>query len=80
LHRHDELWAGLFGMKIKHALGQLENPLQLRATRREIARVRTLLREHGVKETARRRRQGAAKPAAGKPGGKAKAATAGTKD
>ena len=52
LNRHDQLWSDLFAMRIKHALGQLENPLQLRATRREIAQVKTLLRQQGVKEVA----------------------------
>jgi len=54
--RHDDLWRDLFGMRIKHTLGQLENPLRLRATRRDIARVKTLLTERGVAEVARRRR------------------------
>jgi len=54
--RHDELWKDLFGMRIKHTLGQLENPLRLRDTRRHIARVKTLLSERGVAEVARRRR------------------------
>jgi large subunit ribosomal protein L29 len=61
IHRHDELWSELFGMKVKHALGQLENPLQLRLTRREIARIRTLLRQQGTQEVSRRRRQSGAR-------------------
>jgi large subunit ribosomal protein L29 len=60
LTRHDTLWGDLFGMRIKHTLGQLENPMQLRAARRDIARVRTLLRQQGVVEVARPRRQVAA--------------------
>jgi large subunit ribosomal protein L29 len=74
VHKHDELWTTLFGMRIKHALGQLENPLQLRATRREIARVKTLLRQQGVKEVVRPRRQtvAATRPAARESGGAAK--------
>jgi len=76
LHKHDELWTDLFGMRIKHALGQLENPLQLRAQRRDIARVRTLLQMQGVTEVARRRRQ----TAKGKTtGGKAAPGTARSK-
>jgi len=54
--RHDELWKDLFGMRIKHTLGQLENPLRLRDARHDIARVKTLLTERGVAEVARRRR------------------------
>ena len=60
LTRHDSLWADLFGMRIKHTLGQLENPMQLRAARRDIARVKTLLRQQGVTEVARPKRQAAA--------------------
>lgn len=55
-HKHDDLWTALFGMRIKHSLGQLENPLQLRAARRDIARVKTLLAQHGIKEIPRRRK------------------------
>ena len=50
----------IFGLRIKHALGQLENPLQLRALRRDVARVKTLLCEHGVEERSVRKRQTAA--------------------
>ena len=69
--KHDELWTEMFGLRIKHTLGQLENPLQLRAIRRDIARCKTLLTQQGVRETSRRRRQTspAAVKAAGKPAG-----------
>jgi large subunit ribosomal protein L29 len=69
LNRHEQLLSDLFGMRIKHALGQLENPLQLRATKREVATVRTLLAEQGIKEVRRPRRQAAAgsRPAARAP-------------
>jgi large subunit ribosomal protein L29 len=72
VHKHDELWSDLFGMRIKHALGQLENPLLLRGARRDIARVRTLLRQQGVAEVSRRRRQ---TPTAKSAGGKAAGGT-----
>lgn len=58
-NRHDEMWTELFGMRIKHALGQLENPLRLRSLRRDIARTKTLLTERGVPEVSRRRHQAA---------------------
>jgi large subunit ribosomal protein L29 len=58
--RHEQLWGNLFGMRIKHALGQLENPLQLRNARRDIARVRTLLAQQGIKDVARPRRKASA--------------------
>ena len=69
--KHDDLWTEMFGLRVKHTLGQLENPLQLRAIRRDIARCKTLLTLQGVREISRRRRQavpGAAK-VAGKPAG-----------
>ncbi len=41
-----ELRGELFNVKIKRATGQLENTAKLRALRREIARVETVLCEH----------------------------------
>ncbi len=76
LNRHDQLWSDLFAMRIKHALGQLENPLQLRATRREIARVKTLLLKQGIRDVVRRRRPAAARAGAPKPKGGAPAKSA----
>ena len=55
--KHDELEQEYFGLRIKHALGQLENPLVLRSMRRDIARTKTLLRENGITEFGRRRRE-----------------------
>ena len=40
----------LFNLRFQHVTGQLENPVLLRETRRDIARVKTLIRE---KELAR---------------------------
>jgi large subunit ribosomal protein L29 len=79
LTKHDELWGDIFGMRIKHALGQLENPLQLRTTRRDIARVRTLLQQQGIKEVARPKRRiaAAAKTPAAKSGATKSGATKG---
>jgi large subunit ribosomal protein L29 len=46
--RARELDDQLFRMRIQKALGQLEAPIKLRTTRRERARVLTILREkHG---------------------------------
>lgn len=55
--KHEELEQEYFGLRIKHALGQLENPLILRTIRRDIARTKTLLRESGVTDFNRRRRK-----------------------
>jgi large subunit ribosomal protein L29 len=35
----------LFRLRVQQALGQLDNPLKLRETRRSIARLKTVLRE-----------------------------------
>ncbi|HET7295030.1 MAG TPA: 50S ribosomal protein L29 [Vicinamibacteria bacterium] len=35
----------LFRLRVQKALGQLDNPLKLRETRRTIARLKTVLRE-----------------------------------
>lgn len=54
--KHEEWQQEHFRLRMKHALGQLENPLLLRSIRRDIARAKTLLTEHGVTESSRRRR------------------------
>ena len=35
----------LFNLRFQHVTGQLENPVQLRELRRDIARVKTIIRE-----------------------------------
>ena len=40
----------LFNLRFQHVTGQLENPILLRETKRDIARVKTIIRE---KEIAR---------------------------
>ncbi len=35
----------LFNLRFQHATGQLENPVQMRELRRNIARVKTIIRE-----------------------------------
>lgn len=37
--------ADMFEMKMKHSLGQLGNPLEIRGTRRDLARVQTALNQ-----------------------------------
>ena len=41
LHLTEEL----FNLRFQHATGQLENPMRLRETKRDIAKVKTVLRE-----------------------------------
>ena len=35
----------LFNLRFKHVTGQLENPVQMRELKRDIARVKTIIRE-----------------------------------
>ena len=48
-----ELKEELFKLRFQHAINQLENPLKLQGVKRDIARVKTILRERelkGIKE------------------------------
>ena len=40
-----ELSEELFNLRFRHAIGQLENPASLKTCKKEIARVKTILRE-----------------------------------
>ncbi|MEO2082944.1 MAG: 50S ribosomal protein L29 [Desulfurobacteriaceae bacterium] len=44
-----ELKEKLLKLRFKNAYGQLENTAEIRNTRRQIARILTILRERGVK-------------------------------
>lgn len=52
-----EAKAELFNLRFQLATNQLENTAQLRSTRREIARISTLLREHEIAEWAKTKAQ-----------------------
>ena len=43
--REQELNEEMFNLRVRHATGQLENPMQLRRVRKDIARVKTFLIE-----------------------------------
>lgn len=43
--RETELKDQLFKLRFQHALGQLENALKLKSIRRDIARLKTILKE-----------------------------------
>lgn len=45
VEQHDELKEDLFNLRFQMATGQLDNPQLLKQTRRDIARVLTVLRE-----------------------------------
>ena len=40
-----DLKAELFNLRFQHATGQLSNPIVIKSTKRDIARVKTILRE-----------------------------------
>lgn len=40
----------LFNLRFQHAIGQLSNPLQLQTVKKDIARVKTVLRERELKK------------------------------
>ena len=44
-----ELSEELFNLRFRHAIGQLENPASLKTCKKEIAKVKTLLREWELK-------------------------------
>ena len=46
--RERELKTELFNLRFQHATGQLSNPQRIKECRRDIARVKTLLRERQV--------------------------------
>ena len=43
--RLGELKKDLFTLRMQHATKQLENPIQIRAVKRDLARVKTLLKQ-----------------------------------
>lgn len=45
-----ELKQELFNLKFQNATGQLENPMRMRETKKDIARVLTVLNEHQYAE------------------------------
>jgi large subunit ribosomal protein L29 len=45
LQQETELKTELFNLRFQHATGQLSNPIIIKSTKRDIARVKTILRE-----------------------------------
>ena len=41
----DKMKKELFNLRFQHVTGQLENPVQMREVKRDIARVKTIIRE-----------------------------------
>ncbi|MDR2770883.1 MAG: 50S ribosomal protein L29 [Clostridiales Family XIII bacterium] len=40
----------LFNLRFQHVTGQLENPIKMRDVKKEIARVKTVIRENELKD------------------------------
>ncbi len=49
-HKLTELKGELFNLRFQLATGQLENPMQVKNVRRDIARIQTILRENEIKQ------------------------------
>ena len=47
-----ELSEGLFNLRFRHAIGQLENPASLKTCKKDIAKIKTILRERELNEKA----------------------------
>ena len=41
----DKMKKDLFNLRFQHVTGQLENPIKMRDTKKDIARVKTIIRE-----------------------------------
>lgn len=47
-HKLEDLTQELFNLRFQHATDQLENPMRLRQTKKDVARVKTFLRERQI--------------------------------
>ena len=45
-----ELKEELFNLRFRHATGQLENPMSINTVKKDIARVKTVIREREIKK------------------------------
>ena len=51
MHRKvSELKEGLFNLRFQHGIGQLENPQKMKQTKRDIARLKTIIQEVSVNQ------------------------------
>lgn len=51
--KRGELREEIFHLKLRRATSRLENPMKLRQTKRDLARVETIIRERVLQEKAR---------------------------
>jgi len=49
LQKKSEIEEELFNLRMQKAFKELENPLRLRTLRKDLARVKTILREHALR-------------------------------
>ncbi|MCL2082826.1 MAG: 50S ribosomal protein L29 [Oscillospiraceae bacterium] len=47
-----DLKKDLFNLRLQHAINQLDNPIRISEVKKDIARVKTLIRENMLKEVA----------------------------
>ena len=47
-----DLKAELFNLRFQHAINQLENPMRIHVVKKDIARVRTIMRAEELREQA----------------------------
>jgi len=45
VQRHDDVRQEFFNLRIQRAIGQMEKPVRLREIRRDLARIKTVVRE-----------------------------------
>ena len=50
--RLKDLKEELFNLRFQHAINQLDNPMRLKAVKKEIAIVKTIMREKELKQSA----------------------------
>jgi len=48
LRKVDDLKQELFNLRFQHEVGQLENPQKMKVVKRDIARVKTIIKESGL--------------------------------
>ena len=48
----DDLKKELFNLRFQHAINQLDNPMRLKAVKKEIAVIKTVIRENELRESA----------------------------
>lgn len=58
LRKVDELTEELFNLRFQHATDQLENSQKLKLTKRDIARVKTIIKEERLKQETENQQKG----------------------